>query len=404
MRLPASLDLVIVGAGPQALTLATFLAHKKFRSSRWLAVDPSGTWLEQWRQQFARQQISALRSPAVHHPDPNPFALRQFAATRPGSLHPPYDRPGTNLFNDFCAERVQHWQLGDRVYPAQVLHLLPPAAGRGSRFHLQLSDGCELRARRVVLALGGGRPVWPAWARHVAPGYPPDRLRHEQQVDLRGLSLAGEQVLLVGGGLSSGHLALGAIARGAQVTLLRRRVVPPKLFDADPSWLGPKALKAFQAEPDWSKRYQQLQAARDGGSLTPSVELQLRRAAREGALQWRDRCELVAASWQAGQWRVHTTAGETLTGDHLWLATGTSLDAGRDSLLQPVLAAHPTLLVGGLPVLDEYLRWPGCELMLMGGYAALQLGPVARNLAGARMASDRLVRALTKPSLARITL
>ncbi len=55
-------------------------------------------------------------------------------------------------------------------------------------------------------------------------------------------------------------------------------------------------------------------------------------------------------------------------------------------------------------VLDEYLRWPGCELMLMGGYAALQLGPVARNLAGARMAGDRLVRALTKPSLARVTL
>jgi hypothetical protein len=52
-----------------------------------------------------------------------------------------------------------------------------------------------------------------------------------------------------------------------------------------------------------------------------------------------------------------------------------------------------------LPVLDEHLRWPGCELFVMGGLAALQLGPVARNLYGARMASGRIVPALTKPSL-----
>jgi len=36
----------------------------------------------------------------------------------------------------------------------------------------------------------------------------------------------------------------------------------------------------------------------------------------------------------------------------------------------------------------------------MGGLAALQVGPVARNLSGARMASDRIVPALSKPSLA----
>nr|WP_256498541.1 hypothetical protein [Chroococcidiopsis sp. CCNUC1] len=37
---------------------------------------------------------------------------------------------------------------------------------------------------------------------------------------MRGLQIAGERVLIVGGGLTSGHLAVGAIARGAKVLLM----------------------------------------------------------------------------------------------------------------------------------------------------------------------------------------
>jgi hypothetical protein len=66
-----------------------------------------------------------------------------------------------------------------------------------------------------------------------------------------------------------------------------------------------------------------------------------------------------------------------------------------------VLAQYPNQIVNGLPVLDEHLRWPGCELFLMGPWAALQVGPVARNLYGGRMACDRIVPALTKATVAR---
>ncbi|NEP42360.1 MAG: FAD-dependent oxidoreductase, partial [Okeania sp. SIO2H7] len=76
--------------------------------------------------------------------------------------------------------------------------------------------------------------------------------------------------------------------------------------------------------------------------------------------------------------------------DRIWLATGTKLDVREQSLLKEVLAAYPVEIVNGLPVLDENLRWPGCELFIMGGLAALQVGPVARNLSGGRMASVRV--------------
>ena len=87
--------------------------------------------------------------------------------------------------------------------------------------------------------------------------------------------------------------------------------------------------------------------------------------------------------------------------DRIWLATGSTLDVNHWALLSDIRAAHPLPVVNGLPVLDSHLRWAGCNLFIMGGAAALQLGPVARNLFGAGLASERIVLALKKNSLGR---
>ncbi|WP_456085757.1 hypothetical protein [Limnoraphis robusta] len=216
---------------------------------------------------------------------------------------------------------------------------------------------------------------------------------------MRSLHPAGEQILIVGGGLTSGHLALGMVARGATVTLMVRRQLREKLFDADPGWLGPKYLKAFEAESSWQVRSRMIQRARDGGSITPALMIQLRRAIRQGKLILLENCQVKAAIWD-NNWQVECDRQEALTFDRIILATGTQLDARQHPLLQDILQVYPTEILDGLPVLDQHLRIPGCELFVMGGLAALQVGPVARNLAGARMAAARIVPALVKPSLA----
>jgi cation diffusion facilitator CzcD-associated flavoprotein CzcO len=81
----------------------------------------------------------------------------------------------------------------------------------------------------VVIANGGAVPNLPDWVGQIATSYPQDRLLHSDRADLRGLQLQGERVLIVGGGLTSGHLALGAVERGAQVLLMSRRNVYDKL-------------------------------------------------------------------------------------------------------------------------------------------------------------------------------
>ena len=401
MKLPNYIDLAVIGAGVQALTLTTHLLQKSAKHYRkFLVFDPSGSWMSQWQQQFAAQQIPYLRSPAVHHPDPNPHQLRSFAENRHSELFPPYDRPGTKLFNDFCDEVIQRWKLTDKVYPAKVVRVLPIKAASGSRFQLVLDTGETTIARRVVLSTGSGKVQLPNWVEKITSDYPSDKLCHSQQVNLNRLNLRGERILIVGGGLTSGHLAKGAINQGATVTLMTRKQLQEKIFDADPGWLGPKYLKDFHAETDWDERYQLIQKARNGGSMTPEMTLQLRKASHEGKVQIDESCQITDAQWQDNLWRVSCHDGNKHQFNRIWLATGTKFNVREHPLLQDVLQTYPTEIVNGLPVLDEHLRLHKSNFFIMGGLAALQIGPVARNIGGGKMACQRIVPAIVKPSLA----
>ncbi|WP_421956977.1 SidA/IucD/PvdA family monooxygenase [Planktothrix agardhii] len=407
--LPEFIDIAIVGAGPHALALvAHLLQKKKSMRGRFLVFDPSGTWMSQWNHQFAALEIPHLRSPAVHQPDPDPHALRTFAASRPNELFPPYDLPGTRLFQNFCQEVIRRSALQSCVYSAAVVRVEPLNNHRRPRFCLELSNGQTIVARRVVIANGGGKPHIPDWVGKIPQNYPPERLLHSHAIDLRNLTLEGEKVLIIGGGLTSGHLAVGAIQRGAQVLLMSRRTIYEKLFDADPGWLGPKYLKNFWAEPNLQIRYSMIQQARNGGSMTPAMLTQLRRLEHDQRVVFYEQCQVSKAQWNGDSWQIfcdHPAIHECIHHqniDRIWLATGNQIDATNHPLLKNVLDIYPTEIVNGLPVVDEYLRWPCCELFVMGGLAALRVGPTARNLSGARMASDRIVRALTKSSISRV--
>ncbi|WP_017305165.1 FAD/NAD(P)-binding protein [Spirulina subsalsa] len=390
------LDIAIIGAGPHGLMLATHLLKKRPKwRSRLKIFDPSGQWLKVWQQQFEALDIPYLRSPAVHHPDPNPYALRHFAETRPEHFYPPYDRPSRELFQQFCQDVIKRWQLEEQVIPQKIEAIEPLKGRKSSLYQLHSGSGESVIARRVVLATGPSVPQWPSWAEN----HRGERLCSAQEVDLRGLSLRGEQVVIVGGGLTAGHLAVGATTRGATVTLIHRRKMQVKLFDADPSWLGPKSLKTFWEERDWETRWQMIQSARNGGSLTPEMMTQLRQAQKQGLLQLRENCQIVDLVESGQQWQITCDDGQTLKCDRLWCATGTQWDVAQHPLLKTLQDFAPLPLIRGLPVLDDHLRWGKSNIFVMGGWAALQLGPVARNLSGGRMACDRIVPALIKPSL-----
>lgn len=60
-------DVLLVGAGPHALTVAAYL-RRADPGLRLLVADPDGR-LHRWRRQFAALTLGHLRSACVHRPD-----------------------------------------------------------------------------------------------------------------------------------------------------------------------------------------------------------------------------------------------------------------------------------------------------------------------------------------------
>lgn len=90
-------DVLVVGAGPHALTLAAYLAGQRSGASRLRVVDPSGRWLDRWHHQMAAYAIPVLRSPSVHHPHPDPTSCAVMpSASGRSSTAPTCGRPATS--------------------------------------------------------------------------------------------------------------------------------------------------------------------------------------------------------------------------------------------------------------------------------------------------------------------
>lgn len=379
--------IAFIGSGPHNLTALSFLlqANPALRSEV-VVFDPSGRWLTRWNRQMEGQGIVHLRSSSVHHPDPDPLALRRFAAGRFDEFYPPYDLPGTGLFREFCEDLIRRNDLATLVRPRTVVRLTPSTRG----LTLELDDGSTHEARAVVAALGGGTRLWPDWA----PKAVEPTLVHSEDVDLDSLSGKG-RVLVVGGGLTAGHLALGALQRGWDVDLVTRRPIQYKLFDAAPGWIGYKYLAGYLAEPDFHRRRRLITRARGGGAMTEEIRDLLRPYRRSGQLRLHPRCQVRGVEAKQDGWSILCGWGKRLEADRVWLCTGSRLDLRANPLFAGLWQRTPLQMLEGLPLLEEDCRWPGLPLYLMGASAALRVGPTARNFPGARQAASRIARSIT---------
>jgi len=371
------IDVLVVGSGPHGLTAACYLLSAQPRLAGRIRVADPRPWLAQWHEHFARLELDRLRSACVHHPDPQPYALLRYAEARgrDRELLGPAGSPSTALFADFCADLVARHELRAARLPARVTALQPRDDGR---VDVQLG-GDWLRASSVVLAVNAARPRMPLLG-----------ARHSDTVDLNEVR-KGQRVVVVGGALTGAQLALQAAHRGAAVHLVARAPLLAQAMDVDAVWLG-HALPAFAARPP-GQRSRQVREARQG-TVPPAVLARLSRHPRV-----RLHVARVASRQATG---VVLSDGSRLAADHVWLATGHTVDVRADPLTARLLDDVPVPVVDGLPVLDDDLSWGGTRIHLTGGLAALGVGPAARNLAGARIAAERWTPRVTgSPGLRR---
>lgn len=380
---PGEGRIVVVGAGPHALTFCSYLlTARPDWHHRLVVIDPDG-WLARWDTMMRRLEIDVLRSPSVHHPDPAPYALLAFAEGRAEELIGDYKSPTVGLFSQFCRQLIARHRLEPVLRLGKVTAVAPVVPGCNE---VRLADGTVLDAAVVVIAANRATPRIPAWVGALPDGVV-DHAAHIEVDKAR----AGERIVVLGGGLTAAQLCLGASRRQASVTLVARAALRCSNTDVDPGWLGRYRLGPYLDEPDWEKRAALYTDARQG-TMPGRWAAELCAAAANERISVRENVAVTDARSIQDQIRLQTTAGE-IAADRLWLATGWDADTRQDSLLRPLSRAGTTTT--GLPILDEHCRLADTTIHLTGAAAALQIGAVAPNLAGARVAAERIVGSLT---------
>ena len=377
---------VIVGAGPAALAVATMIRCHDLGPVE--IIDPSGRWLTAWHHRFAAQSIAHLRSPAVHHPHPDPFALLSTAGTGDLVRSGQANLPTTDAFARFTRDLVAAADLTDAITASSVAAIDVLADGTAM---LRIADGTLRRPDRVVLATNRRAPSPLPALDERADAHP--AVRQGDRCDVR-RAPEGGHVVVIGGGLSAAHLCVGAASRGARVTLVARSRLRVRRYDTHPTWLGPRKLRPFRSEADPVVRHRMLTEARGGGTMPHRNRVALQHLEDTGQLRLRERCELTGVDTAGEALLLCLDDREVLLADELWCATGGQADVTADPLLAELLHRRPTAVAGGLPDLDDALTWPGTNVHLTGAAAGLVLGPTAGNLIGHRRAAQRITAAL----------
>lgn len=379
---------LVIGGGIHGCHIAARLVGDGVVRPHELGIlDPGDALLARWRTFTETTGMTHLRSPSVHHIDLEPMSLEHFGrargSRRAGLFVRPYRRPSLELFNAHCQSVLDRYDL----HSAHIRDSATACDLGQDGVAVRTSVGRTLQADNVVLAMGAGNhPHWPSWA---LQGHP--RFGHIFDQNLDGWPLdPGERVAVVGGGISAGQVALRLHHDGHQVQLVSRHALRQHQFDSDPGWLGPKYMTNFTRARDFAKRREMIQQARHRGSVPPDVRRSLRSAIRRGDLGWAE-AEVEEAIPTSNGVLLKLSDGSGLDVNRVLLATGFESECPGGPLVQGLAeSAGLQRAACGYPVVDRSLRWYP-RVHVSGPLAELELGPAARNIAGAREAAKRIV-------------
>ena len=381
------LDWLIIGGGIHGTHLAHVLVNKQGISTDAVRIlDSHDRLLAAWSRRTANTGMRYLRSPRVHHIDLEYRSLEYFAReheTESSKLWiDPYYRPSYALFQSHCQHVIDTYQL-DR------LHI----QGQAMALHRVKEGWCvetandRITAQRVLLAMGRQRLRIPDWAEQMFKQNVP--IQHVLDSRFNSQNIAdGANVVIVGGGISAGQIAL-KLMKDHTITLMTRQPLRQHDFDSSPCWLGPLCMKAFR-QADYPRRRWMIGEARQPGTLARDVFTDLHTAIESGQMHHHQR-EIISAELTVDQQIIlRFTDGATQVADHVILATGLqAVPPGQTWLADAIRRYRLPVADCGYPILDRTLCWTD-GLYASGPLAELELGPASANIAGARAAAERL--------------
>lgn len=387
---------VIVGGGVQGITMATFLLkQKKVTISELVIVDPHSEPLENWKRCTSSISMPYLRSPVVHHIDVETFSLQAFVKRKTydwnTAFYGRFKRPSLQVFNEHCEHIIEDLLLKNAWIQGRVRGANRMEGG----WSVQLDNGQEILGENLVLAIGiSEQPAWPEWAEALKKeSY--NSVYHIFDSDLPSFKQLKRPFTIVGGGITSVHLALKlSTLFPNDVTLFKRHSFRLHDFDSDPAWLGPKNQLPFRTIESYKKRREKIIGARHKGSVPRDLYMKLLHRIQRGELSVVDG-SAERAILSNGQILIHNDQDNLIhqTGT-LLLATGFKPTLpGREWLTPMIHKHHLQCAECGYPIVSKSLQW-GPNLYVIGALAELEMGPIARNISGARQAAERIVSSL----------
>lgn len=363
-------DWLIVGGGLHGSFVAR--AIRDAAPGADIAVLDDRTPMDAWQRRADACGMTYLRSSNAHHLGRRADALRRFACEHGfDAAHELgyYRRPSRALFEAHAAQAL------DGVERIATRAEQIERVGRGWRVHD--SQGRHYDSNRVVLALGPNPPYRPAWA---------DGCEHVYDRDFDAAAAPKARTVVVGGGITGAQLALRLQAEGRTVCWVTRTTPRQADFDSDPCYAGPRCLTPFERSPI-EERTALLAEARQPGTLPPDVFARITAALAAGDIGWR-RGTIEARDTQG----LKFADGRTLAADRVILATGFDTQPAPGSLLDNCIRDLDLRCDRDGHVFINKALEAAPGLHLLGRPASLQLGPMAGNIKGARLAGVRLAR------------
>jgi len=354
-------DLLIIGAGPFGMSLATQAAHDGIDH---LIV---GKPMEFWRQNMPKGMY--LRSDCDWHLDPqNVHTLEAYARSLGKTV-----RDVEPLSLDFYLSYCEWFQKQKRLQPLPVyINRLD----RTGSYRATTNDGDVIVARHVVLA-----PGFKHFA-HVPPELkqklPDDRFEHTAQfVDFSEAS--NKRYLIIGGRQSAFEWAALLLEGGAAAVHISHRHASPAFAIADWEWVIP-VVDNIAEDPNWFRRLSEQEKNAVNHRLWSEgrlkIEPWLENRLRDDRLHVWPHTELVSCEQQESSVLLASLSnGEKVLVDKMVLATGYKVNITN----LPYLAAGNLLAEletrNGFPVLDDHFETSVPGLFITSMPATQDFGP-----------------------------
>lgn len=384
-------DWLVVGGGIHGCTIATFLIKQgKVQNEKLCIIDPHSEPMARWKRNTERICMPFLRSPVVHHIDVNPFSLQQFGKNSDlhNQFYGVYKRPSLELFNDHCDHILSETHIKESWYQGVVAKV---QKGK-ERWEVTTEGGDIFQTKNVVIAISVNEQLLiPDWATDLAV-HSPNKVHHIFDAKMMDVKEMKPPIAIIGGGITAAHLAIKMAGEyPGEVTLIKRHPFRIHDFDSDPGWLGLKFQGPYRKVKDYKIRRELIKEARLKGSIPKDVFRKVK------ALEAKQKLRIVDGeidSYAIEQNYMTLYAGaESYQVRHTILATG-FLPTRPGNWVEKLIEEEQLRCANcGYPIVSKDLQW--CpHLYVMGPLAELEMGPIARNISGARQAAERIVASL----------